>query len=132
VTPQLPFAQPQPLEASLTLSIFNESTTFVRARKHKNPEKMKPHQPHQRPPAATQAVTPSPRPSPLCTSQARAAQRELGQEVAEKLETTRNTAQQGPSCGISCTKLSVICKFPFLPPTFNTLILYNEEIVLHL
>ena len=93
---------------------------------------MKPHQPHQHPPAATQAVTPSPQPSPLCTSRVRAAQGELGQEVEEKLETTGNTAQQGPSCGISCTKLSVICKFPFLPHTFNTLILHNEEIVSNL
>ena len=53
-----------------------------------------------------------PLPSPIRTSQARAAQGKLGQEVAEMLETTGDTAQQGPGCKISCTTLSVICKFP--------------------
>ena len=55
---------------------------------------------------------PPPLPFPIRTSQARATPDELGQEVAETLETTGDTAQQDPGCKISCTKLSVICKFP--------------------
>ena len=62
---------------------------------------MKPHQPHQRPPAATQAVTPPALPSPLYPSQARAAQGERGR----KLDSTGDAVQYGPGRKISCTKL---------------------------
>ena len=124
MTPWLPLAQPQPVGASL--SIFQESTTLSRECKQKKLKKMKLHQ-HIRPLQLPFRLSlPPPLPSPIRTSQARAAQCELGQEVAETLETTGDTAQQDPGCKISCTKLSVICKFPSFLLHFNTLFFHKE------
>ena len=128
VTYKLPLAQTQTVGASLTLSIFHESTTFDRAGEQRS---LRECNPTSRTSALLQALKQSPhRHCPPLSAPSRPGQpRARRAGSCWEAGNHRRHCLWGPGREISCTKLSAVCKFTLLPSMLNTLFLPNEEIV---
>lgn len=127
VTSQLPLAQAQTVGASLTLSIFQESTTFDRAGEQRS---LKECHPTSRTSALLQPLKQPPHGHcpPLSAPSRPGQPRARGAGSSWEAGNRRRRCLWGPGGEISCTKLSAICKFTLLPSMLNTLFLPNEEI----
>ena len=127
-TSQLPVAQTQTVGASLTMSIFHESTTFDRAGEQRSLKEWNPS-------SCTSALllplrlSPHPHSPPLSAPSRPGQPRARGAGSCWEAGNRSRHCPWGPGGEISCTKFSAICKFTFLPSMLNTLFHPNEETV---